>query len=177
MSRPITYNPSALCLTQKKIFWRMWVTRQFLVPIDFFHTTEGNGDHQLFGYAHSTASFMFNRRKKLIQVWNNLRVCMMTEFSFLGEKVRLHLLLFDTFSHVDSSYFSRYPHIWEFSMREIVAMVTQIPQQKRCMILKLTSLWAGHHTLLIDLNQVRRHIEFNTLENKTVRDTLIGPHL
>jgi len=60
------------CWTQKKIFWRMLVTKQFLVPIDFhcifFHTMEVNGDQQLFGYQHSSKNVVFNKRQNLMQV-------------------------------------------------------------------------------------------------------------
>ncbi len=42
------------CLTQNKIFWRMLVTKQLTLAIDFivflFHTIAINGYHQLFGY-------------------------------------------------------------------------------------------------------------------------------
>ncbi len=42
----------------------------------FFHTMEVNGYRQLFGHQHSSKYnlFVLNRRKKLIQVWNNLKV-------------------------------------------------------------------------------------------------------
>ncbi len=59
---------------------RMLVTKQLKVPIDFhsvfFHTIEDNKYHQLFGLIifFRTSSFVFNRRKKLTQVYNNIQV-------------------------------------------------------------------------------------------------------
>jgi len=43
------------------------------------------GSTVLFTFFKISSSFVFSRRKKFIQVWNNLRVSMMTEFSFLGK--------------------------------------------------------------------------------------------
>ncbi len=43
-----------MCWTQKMIFWRMWVTKQLLVHIDFDsrgkNTIEVTVDQQLFGF-------------------------------------------------------------------------------------------------------------------------------
>ncbi len=73
------YGIQWLPSTEKKIFWRMMVTKQMMVAIDF---------HSIFSYYDSewlpaiqwlptffnTSSFVFNRRKKFVQVWNNMRV-------------------------------------------------------------------------------------------------------
>ncbi len=40
------------CWTQKKILWRMWVTKQLLV-LSNFYSREKIGDQKLFGYPHS----------------------------------------------------------------------------------------------------------------------------
>jgi len=53
--------------------------RHLMYPIDFNsrenNTMEVNGVHQLSGYRHfSKSSFVFSRRKKFIEVSNNLRV-------------------------------------------------------------------------------------------------------
>ncbi len=58
----------------------MLIIKQLMVPIDFhsisFSTMEVNGDQQLFGSIKIfiISSFVFNIRKKLIQVWNDMRV-------------------------------------------------------------------------------------------------------
>ncbi len=62
--------------TQKKIFWG---TKQLLVPIDF-HSRERNtieingGPSTVWLIFFKISSFMFNIRKKLKQVWNDMRV-------------------------------------------------------------------------------------------------------
>ncbi len=60
----IIYSPSScsipvwvsfFCWTQNKIFWKMWATKWFLVPIDFNSTFSIQAmDHQLFGYPYSS---------------------------------------------------------------------------------------------------------------------------
>jgi len=62
-----------------EIFLRMLVKRQLLVAIYFrsrkSNAMEVNGHRQLSGYQHSSKYvFVFNRIKKFIQVWNNLRL-------------------------------------------------------------------------------------------------------
>ncbi len=58
----------------------MLVIEQLVVPIDFhsvyFPTMEVNGDQQLFGSLKflKISSFVSNIKKKLIQVWNDMRV-------------------------------------------------------------------------------------------------------
>ncbi len=58
----------------------MLVIKQLMVPIDFhsisFPAVEVNGDQQLFASSKyfKISSFVFNIRKKLIQVWNDMRV-------------------------------------------------------------------------------------------------------
>ncbi len=58
----------------------MLVIKQLMVPIDFhsisFPIMEVNGEQQLFGSSKffKISSFVFNIRKKLIQVWNDIRV-------------------------------------------------------------------------------------------------------
>ncbi len=58
----------------------MLVIKRLVVPIDFhsiyFPTIEVNGDQQLFGSLKffKISSFVFNIRKKLIQVWKDTRV-------------------------------------------------------------------------------------------------------
>ncbi len=54
-SKPVWISFS--CWMQKKIFWRMFVTKQLTVAIDF-HSMK------------KSTYFVFSRRKKLIQVWN-----------------------------------------------------------------------------------------------------------
>ncbi len=54
--------------TQKKIFWRMFFTKQLLVAIDF-HCIFFSTVNCLVTFFRIT-SFVFNRRKKLIQVWS-----------------------------------------------------------------------------------------------------------
>ncbi len=49
----------SFCWAQKKIFWRMLVTKHLTVAIDVYsmggkNTMKVNGDHQLFGYQHSS---------------------------------------------------------------------------------------------------------------------------
>ncbi len=44
-----------LVLNTKEDIWRMWVTKQFMVPSDFhFFSIKVSGDQQLFGYQHSS---------------------------------------------------------------------------------------------------------------------------
>ncbi len=58
----------------------MLVIKQLMVPIDFhsisFPIMEVNRDQQLFGSSKffKISYFVFNIRKKLIQVWNDMRV-------------------------------------------------------------------------------------------------------
>ncbi len=56
----------------------MLVIKQLMVPIDFhstsFPTMENNGDQQLFGFSKFFKISVFNLRKKLIDVWNDMRV-------------------------------------------------------------------------------------------------------
>ncbi len=63
--------------TQRKIFCRMWETKQFWGTVDFhsifFLTMEVNGalkqpDYKTF---FKISSFVFGRTKTFIQVWNN----------------------------------------------------------------------------------------------------------
>jgi len=58
------------------MFWRMSVTRQLMYPIDF-HIMEGKkwGTSTVWlSTFFKISSFVFSRRKKFMQVWNNLRV-------------------------------------------------------------------------------------------------------
>ncbi len=46
-----------LSSVKQKLFWKMWETKQLLVPSDFhiylfFPTIKVSGDQQLFGYPH-----------------------------------------------------------------------------------------------------------------------------
>ncbi len=58
----------------------MMVIKQLMVPNDFhsisFPIMEVNGDKQLFGSSKlfKISYFVFNIRKKLIKVWNDMRV-------------------------------------------------------------------------------------------------------
>ncbi len=45
---PNLYDCLSTAEQKKKIFWRMWVTKHFLFPIDFYCVFE------LFGYPHSS---------------------------------------------------------------------------------------------------------------------------
>ncbi len=80
----IIYSPSGyykpvwvsfFCWTQKKIFWRIWVTKQLMVPIDF-HSMEKKYYGSQWGPStfFKISSFVFNRGNKRIQGWNNLSV-------------------------------------------------------------------------------------------------------
>ncbi len=87
----IIYSPSCrskpvctsfFCLTQNKIFWRMLVTKQFWFPLTFivfifyfFHNgSQQEPKHQHWSPAFFKISyFVFHRRRKCIQVWNNMR--------------------------------------------------------------------------------------------------------
>ncbi len=55
----------------------MWETKQLMVAIDFhsifFHTMQVNGYQQLFANIFQTLFFVFNKRKQVIQVWNQLK--------------------------------------------------------------------------------------------------------
>ncbi len=68
-----------LMLNIKEVFWRMLVIEQLMVHIDFHSISfplEVNGDQQLFGSSKffDISSSVFSIRKKLTQVWNNMRV-------------------------------------------------------------------------------------------------------
>ncbi len=58
----------------------MLVIKQLMVPIDFhiiyIPSVEVNGDQQLFGISKffKISSFVFSIRKKLIPVWNDMRM-------------------------------------------------------------------------------------------------------
>ncbi len=54
-----------LLLNTKMIFWEMQITEQVLVPTDV---------HTIFFHFFQISCFIFSRIKKLIQVWNNMRV-------------------------------------------------------------------------------------------------------
>ncbi len=66
----------------------MLVIKQLMVPIDFhsisFCTVEVNRDQQLFDSSKffKIFYFVFNIRKKCIQVWNDMRV---SKWKYLGE--------------------------------------------------------------------------------------------
>ncbi len=53
------------CWTWNKIFWRMWVTKQLLVPIDFHSMKKYNGSQwgSETGNIKYQSSFVFSRRK------------------------------------------------------------------------------------------------------------------
>lgn len=62
---PVIINQHDLLLN-KKIFWRMLVTKQMMLAIDyhFFPYYRSQCYHQLFGYQNS--SFVFNRKVVLV---------------------------------------------------------------------------------------------------------------
>ncbi len=92
----IIYSPSSsskpVCIslfwTQRKIFWRQFVTRLFWGTIDFHRrktiTMEVNGAHKtaLFPTFFKISSIVFCRTKTFIQVWNYLRVSKWQKFHF-----------------------------------------------------------------------------------------------
>ncbi len=71
---------SLFCRTQGKIFWRKFVTRLFWGTIDFhsrkkkYYWSQWCPRTALFPTFFRISSFVFSRTKKLIQVWNYLRV-------------------------------------------------------------------------------------------------------
>jgi len=64
------------CGTQKKIFWRIWVTKKLMGRIDFHSMDENNVGpiNCLVTHILKNIYFVFSRRKKVLQVWNNLKV-------------------------------------------------------------------------------------------------------
>ncbi len=62
------------CWTQKKICWRIWVTKQLMVPIDFIEWKKIPWKSKGTNNFIQISSFVFNRRNKLIQGWGNLWV-------------------------------------------------------------------------------------------------------
>ncbi len=70
----------------------MWLTNQMLVPIDFRMknkiTMNFNGDHELFGYTHSSENLLLcPTEEKKIKIWNKLKVGKLL-LLFLGELSR-----------------------------------------------------------------------------------------
>ncbi len=71
---------SLFCWTQRKIFWRMWETEQFWGTIDFhsicfsYYGSQWCPKTAWLQTFFRISSFVFNRTKKFIQVWNYLRV-------------------------------------------------------------------------------------------------------
>jgi len=60
---------------KKKIFRRMSVTKQLMGPIDFHSMGEKIRKSMVWSLTFfKISSFVFNRRKKFAQVWNNLKV-------------------------------------------------------------------------------------------------------
>ncbi len=83
----IIYSPSSsskpvwmclFCRTQRKIFWRKFVTRLFWGTIDFYdkkyYGSQWCPRTALFPTFFRISSFVFSRTKTFIQVWNYLRV-------------------------------------------------------------------------------------------------------
>jgi len=84
----IFYSPSScfkplwicfFCWTQRKIFWRMPVTKQLIDPIDFnsifFLLWKSMGSiNRLITNILQNIFLCLQQKKKIIQVWNNLRV-------------------------------------------------------------------------------------------------------
>ncbi len=71
---------SLFCRTQRKIFWRKFVTRLFRGTIDFhsrekkYYGSQWCPRTALFPRFFRISSFVFSRTKTFIQVWNYLRV-------------------------------------------------------------------------------------------------------
>ncbi len=69
---------SFFCWTQKKIFWRMLVIKQLLVPIELnsifspYYGSQWLPAIVWLPTFFKISSFVFNKRKKVIHVWNNL---------------------------------------------------------------------------------------------------------
>ncbi len=91
---------SLFCWTQKKIFWRMlliaidlYIILYYIILfylyylyIIFSPTMEVIGyQQQVFAYQTFFKLSLFSARKKLIQVWNNLRQSKLWQFDFFGE--------------------------------------------------------------------------------------------
>ncbi len=85
----IIYSPSSsskpvwisfFCRTQRKIFWRKFVTRLFWGTIDFhsrkkkYYGSEWCPRTALFPTFFRISSFVFSRTKTFMQVWNYLRL-------------------------------------------------------------------------------------------------------
>ncbi len=77
-SKPV--RMSLFCRTQRKIFWRKFVTRLFWGTIDFhirnkkYYGSQWCPRTALFPTFFRISSFVFSRTKTFIQVWNYLRV-------------------------------------------------------------------------------------------------------
>ncbi len=70
----------------------MLITKQLLVVIDFHSAEKNKYTMEVNGYQQfwlptffKIYIFVFNRRKKIVQFWNYLRVIKWWQFSFLGE--------------------------------------------------------------------------------------------
>ncbi len=91
-----------------------------LVPVDFHsrerNTMEVNGEHQLFDYQNSSKYLLLCSRKKLIEVWNDMRVSkwwlnfqfwVNYPLSYIHQQARiqiclhLHFIIFDNLFHSD----------------------------------------------------------------------------
>ncbi len=85
----IIYSPSSsskpvwislFCWTQRKIFWRKFVTRLFWGTIDFhsrknkYYGSQWCPRTALFPTFFRISSFVFSRTKTFIQIWDYLRV-------------------------------------------------------------------------------------------------------
>ncbi len=76
------------CWTQRKIFWRKFVTRLFWGTIDFHSRKKNYYGSQwcprtaLFPTFFKISSFVFSRTKTFIRVWNYLRVSKWQNFHF-----------------------------------------------------------------------------------------------
>ncbi len=80
-SKPVwIYFFYCFCWAQKKTFWRMLVTKQLLVAIDFhsiffpYYGSQWLPSIVRLPTFFKTSSFVFNSTNKFIQVWNNLMV-------------------------------------------------------------------------------------------------------
>ncbi len=80
-----------LCSSVEHKCWQPNSWQEPLTSIAWTNTIEVSGHQQLFGYQHFPKNHLvFGRRKKLVQVWNNLRLSKWWEISLLLTKILFH---------------------------------------------------------------------------------------
>ncbi len=80
-----------LCSSVEHKCWQPNSWQEPLTSIAWTNTIEVSGHQQLFGYQHFPKyHLVFGRRKKLVQVWNNLRMSKWWEISLLLTKIQIY---------------------------------------------------------------------------------------